>query len=354
MKNRSLKLFIIFLILIFVLINSILLLNFIVDPYFHYRKPYSDKFNLQNQRYQNDGILKHFDYDALIIGTSMCENFKVSELDNLFNCNAIKTCFSGAGYKEINENIKVAIENNEDLKTIVRCLDYNQLLLDEDYSRYNSYPTYLYDDTILNDYKYLLNKDTTSDSLKFLLKLLTGKKLNNSFDDYSFWGDTASYGKESVMEEYTRVDKVDSLGGLTDQEKERIKSSIKNNVLSTINLNINIEYYIFFSPYSILFWDDLNQQGELQKHIEAEKIIIEMLLECSNVKLFSFFDDYSLVTDLNNYKDPGHYSPETNSQILTWMKNGKGLLTKANYENYINNNLNFYLNYNYEEIFVKE
>ena len=43
-----------------------------VDPFFHFHKPVSSlSYPLVNERYQNDGIARHFDYDAVITGTSM-------------------------------------------------------------------------------------------------------------------------------------------------------------------------------------------------------------------------------------------------------------------------------------------
>lgn len=54
-----------------------------IDPFFHYHLPNPKFFYpLYNQRSQNDGIEKHFSYDGMIIGTSMTENFKVSEAFN--------------------------------------------------------------------------------------------------------------------------------------------------------------------------------------------------------------------------------------------------------------------------------
>ena len=55
-----------------------------IDPFFHYHKPDTDKYfySLNNQRSQNDGIVKHFDYTGLITGTSMTENFSNSEAEN--------------------------------------------------------------------------------------------------------------------------------------------------------------------------------------------------------------------------------------------------------------------------------
>ena len=53
-----------------------------------------------------------------------------------------------------------------------------------------------------------------------------------------------------------------------------------------------------------------------------------------NVSIYGF-DDQSFPDDLANYKDTTHYSPEYNSRILTWIKNGKHLLTTESLENYI-------------------
>ena len=53
-----------------------------VDPFFHYHKPDTSRYyyTLDNQRSQNDGIIRHFDYDAMIIGSSMTENFRDCQL----------------------------------------------------------------------------------------------------------------------------------------------------------------------------------------------------------------------------------------------------------------------------------
>ena len=92
--------------LIFFLVAMIIIGGFVyvIDPYFHYHKPFFSYFKLDNQRYQNDGIAKNFDYDAIITGTSMTENFKTSEFDELFNVKSVKMSFSGGSFKEINEN----------------------------------------------------------------------------------------------------------------------------------------------------------------------------------------------------------------------------------------------------------
>ena len=134
-----------------------------VDPYFHYHKPDVDNYfySLDNERSQNNGISKHFDYDAIITGTSMVANFKTSEFDEVFKVNSVKIPYSGGSYKEINDNLKVALENNPNLKTIIRGLDYEIILAPKDQMRddLGIYPEYLYDNNPLNDVKYIFNRD---------------------------------------------------------------------------------------------------------------------------------------------------------------------------------------------------
>ncbi|MFR4763044.1 MAG: hypothetical protein ACLT9V_00610, partial [Anaerococcus obesiensis] len=68
---------------------------------------------------------------------------------------------SGGTYKEINDNLVFALENNPKLKTIVRSLDYSKIFDDKDLMRTDlgEYPTYLYDSNPVNDVRYLFNKD---------------------------------------------------------------------------------------------------------------------------------------------------------------------------------------------------
>lgn len=78
---------------------------------------------------------------------------------------------------------------------------------------------------------------------------------------------------------------------------------------------------------------------------------MERLLAYSNVEIYSFFDNYSLITNLDNYKDYVYYSGEINDKILNWIKDKKYKITNSNYEVYLAKKLDFYLDYNYDEIF---
>ena len=89
------------------------------------------------------------------------------------------------------------------------------------------------------------------------------------------------------------------------------------------------------------------------RQFEAEQIATEMLLDCPNVKLYNFNDKYDIICNLDNYRDREHYSAEINSKILQWIMNEEGLVTWNNYKDRLDAEKEFYLHYDYEDIFKK-
>ena len=104
-----------------------------IDPLFHYHKPLTNyEYPISNERYQNDGITRHFEYDSIITGTSMAQNFKTSEADQMFHANFIKVCFSGGRFKEIKDNLRRAYDADKNIKYVIASLDNNSLVVDKD------------------------------------------------------------------------------------------------------------------------------------------------------------------------------------------------------------------------------
>ena len=324
----------------------------LIDPFFHYHKPLKKiSYFMDNnqQRYMNDGIVKNFEYDSIITGTSMTENFRSSQFDNLFNSKSIKVPFSGGSYREINNIVDISLKNKRDVKYILRGLDYGKIR--EEYSKmsYGNYPTYLYDDNILNDYKYILSKGAFFQSLINLIKSLKSKE-NINFDEYSSWRNKES-GRDVVLRTYKRDENKKEEEKLTLQEIEIIKENIEKNVIELPKKYPDVKFIYFITPYSIVYWDSINQSGDILKQLEAEKIMIEIILEIPNIELYSFFNNYELITDLSSYTDAGHYNYKINDKILEWISRKEYRLTKENYKKYLEENKEFYLNYDYDKIF---
>ena len=330
-------------------------MTYIIDPYCHYRASEDRKIitAFANERYIHDGIIRYFDYDAIMIGTSMTENFKTSEFDELFQVNSVKVPFSGASYKEINDMLMKAVSYNDDIKVVVRCLDYNRLLDPADYMYYSEsdYPMYLYNENLFDDVNYLWNKELIIRELDHVKNLLLGIPDTIGFDEYARWQDNYEFGKAAVDANYVRAEQSAEIACMSEKDYKNEYENLTSNVIQLAEEHPEIEFYLFFSPYSIYCWDSLNQSGNIERQLEAEKYAIEMLVEYDNIHLYSFFNEYDMICNLDNYKDSGHYGADVNTQILIWMRDHYGELTRENYEEYCRKEREFYLNFDYDSLF---
>ena len=324
----------------------------VVDPFFHYHKPLTGfAYELANERYQNDGIVKHFSYDTVITGTSMTANFKTTDCDAFFGGTSIKVPFHGASFKEVNDNLKVALAYNPDVVRVIRCLDIDNFMQDRDYINYEGLPEYLYDDNIFNDVQYVWNKTTLMVADEVLTNTAAGEQ-STTFDEYMNWNDDYEYGREAVLATYDRPEKEEHAETLTDMERERVLGNIRQNVTDLAKQYPQVEFDYYFSPYSICWWDtDVVRPGRLSWQRDLERTVIEEILTCDNIHLFSYMDNFELICDLDHYKDRIHYDGETNTNLLRWMSEDKGRITKDNYQEYLDRVYDYYGEYDYDSLY---
>ena len=334
-----------------IVLLAVLMIMVIADPYFHYHgKIPGMKYRIYNERYINVGILEHFEYDAVITGTSMNQNFKASQMNELWGTNAVKVPFSGAGFKEIRENLEKAFESDNEIKYVLWGIDYNGLLRDADYVAYKEYPEYLYDKNIFNDVSYVWNKEIlVSSLLTNILMTLRGEE-TTSFDEYASWD--VGRGWDFIKQTHHRSsDILPMKKGLTLEEKKTIEENLNTNIVSLAKAHPDTTFVLFYTPYSALYWDEIYRDGTLEKQLLSEQVTSEILLECDNIELYSFFDKTDIICNLDYYRDKLHYVSDINDVILSWIANGEGKVTKENYTELIQKEYDFYMNYNYDSLY---
>ncbi|MDO5546760.1 MAG: hypothetical protein Q4F81_13255 [Eubacteriales bacterium] len=326
-----------------------------VDPYFHYHAPLEGlSYPDGNERYQNDGILRNFSYDAVITGNSMTENFLVSELNDLFGVNAVKVPLNGSKFREVDMQVRRAIQYNPDIRLVVRDVSGGMLYEDKDAMRTDiTLPEYLYDENSFNDVQYLLNKEILLEATADTLRRTAQGLPSIDFDTYQFWDDTMDHGPGVVRERGLNF--IDLPGREGDEEAvlQTVRENMEQNFVETARANPDIEFYCFIPPYSICWWEQLYEEDSVELYIRYCEAACEVLLECGNIRLFSFFDDYDVVKDLNNYSDWAHYSAQINSEILLDMKAGEHALTKENCSDYWRGVEAYYKNFDYMAYFAE-
>ena len=302
---------------------------FWADPFFHYRKPKDYLYyELIDQRFQNDGITKHFDYDSIITGTSMCENFLTSEFDELFGTNSIKVCYSGATYKEINDNLKVAYNSGHSPKFVLRGLDYTLLVRDKDALRLDmgEYPDYLTNRNPFDDVKYLVNKDVLINyTLPVFAKLIKGEPGGHtSFDVYSYTADNAYYNKDAVLMDRYEFNAPEVINEATEAELTMLSENMTENVVELASGHPETTFLYFFPPYSMAYFGGVREEGNLEKELLFKEKAIDMMLEHENIHIYSFTDALDITTDLDKYRDVAHYNQDVSYWIIEQIADGEG------------------------------
>ena len=357
MREKSIIWVIGFLVLVVSFLGIIATETVIIDPFFHYHKPNTNKYfyTINNQRSQNDGIIKHFDYQGILTGTSMTENFKTSEAEGIWGGKFIKIPFSGATFKEINDNLIVALKNNSNLRVIIRGIDMC-LFLDEKNSQREDLwklPKYLYDKNIFNDVFYIFNRDVFFSRVCPMVKGVQEPGIT-SFDQYSNWMKNKVFGKNKLYPQGVIFEQAGSPIYLSDSDKDIVLGNVQQNITSLAQIYPNVKFYYFFTPYSAQWWQRLVESGKIYEQIQAERIVIEEILKCNNIKLYSFNNLFNITTNLNHYKDDIHYGEWINSMILKCIQNDICLLTYDNYENYLEKELQFYTSFDYMQMNEQE
>lgn len=338
---------------IFVLLSTIIILTivvgtvFYVDPAIHYREPQEGKYMLLRGNWQNDGIAKYYDYNAIIIGTSMTQLFKPSEMNKLFDVQGIKLPYTGSYFKTTSDQIERAYGYGKEIKMVVRSLDNTSLSQEKDYEADGFYPQFFYDSSIVNDMPYLLNKEPFLDALSLLL---TTSNKNTDMDMYLNWSSESTYGAEQVWKTMKKIERSNEVRQFTESDKERLRANLEQNIIRQAIEHSETEFYLFFPPYSIAYWYSLKEKGSLHYERMLDEATMEMLLSYQNIHLFFFPANTEWTCDLNNYSDYVHYGEWINSAILECMKAGEYELYEDNYMEILDEIETFYVNYDYGKL----
>lgn len=322
-----------------------------IDPLFHYHGPMERfEYPLNDERYQNDGITRNFEYSSLITGSSMRQNFKTSEAESLFGVPFIKVPFAGAYYKEIDGNLRRGFAVKR-IDYVIRGLDYGgKICADKDTMRLDSYPDYLYNNNPFDDVSYVLNKSIFIQRTMKVFEYTKGDSETTTFDEYDYWSDHATYGAEAVLATYDLSPAADSPVSISEADRRTVLENIRQNVTDLADEYPETTFYLFFTPYSICWWESKHNQKTVDFNIDVEQIAIEEMLKHPNIKLYCFFTNFEMICNLDNYKDRTHYGGWINSWMLEQMYNGNYLLTEDNYMEHLAAMREFYNSYDYASL----
>jgi Copper amine oxidase N-terminal domain. len=294
--------------------GAAVLISFIVDPLQHYHKSWFPPVYSSQQRYQNPGLAKHYDYDMIIIGTSMTENFVPSIVGEAFGSKVLKLSMSGSTAGEHYQIAKVALETGK-VKKVLWGLDYMSLkegVRDDQ----GEFPFYLYDDNFWNDYKYWFNYSVYEQLAKGLWKRAQGRAPQELEYLYN-WNWFSNFSKEAVFKHYERASQEEAFFTLNEEPLDVVQNSFKTNILSLVQQYPDVEFYFYYPPYTILrqvVWRDTNEV-RYANQLEMKRWMFDQFKPYPNAKVYEYqtFKDWTYNLDL--FKDMSHHNQDVNTWI---------------------------------------
>ena len=319
--------------------SSILLLLCILtvvlfDPFFQYHKPLPGlKAVLTDKEYQCTGSLKTFDYDSVIAGSSVAENYYNDWFNKGFDCTVIKAIRSYGATADLCFLLDIVFEH-QDIKYVFYNLDPSALTADAQTTyELTGCPMYLYDDNYINDIEYWLNKGVLMEKIPYLIANSVIDGAYDENDSYN-WAQWKQFNSDMALGLYIRKPSI------SEMKPEKYYEDILNQNLKLLTDRIKAHpdttFYVFIPPYSMLWWDNIYREGDTESYLYNMEYTMKTLLFYENVKFYYFQNDRKVITNLENYMDILHFSPEINHYICDSMMSNSHRINLNNYKENIN------------------
>lgn len=342
--------FAVFLLTFLAAAGAVMLLVAYVDPFFQYHEPLENfPYQVDNQVNQNPGMARHMDYDSVILGSSMTVNFNTHWFEELMGLKTLKLSYSGAFPKDQANIMDIIFADGRKVDAVFLGIDVITYSGGVEETKY-PIPEYLYDDTVWNDIPYLLNKDVL---LQYIMRPLADPDKTDLATVYASWWTEDYYNKQWVMHNYVAAQPAEKEAE-RDKFVENIKANLDSNICPYIEANPDTEFYVFYPPYSILYWNDVLQEKQLEAVLREYEYISERLFAYDNVKVFFFPNQEWIICDLDNYADYSHYHPDINRYMTECFASGEHRVTEENLAEELGKMRRIVLGYDFDELFSVE
>lgn len=319
-----------FLALTVLMLSALAGIAYAVDPYFQYRV--KDNTYFLSSSYVNAGLIKNYNYDTIILGSSMISNYDMDQFREELNLNPVKIEYGAMSPLSIAAFLNYAAQ-------VDKASQYYVNIDIVSFRRQGSVANaHLLKNDLFSKAKYLLGYETWFRFIPVDCGLMLYKTVFGSFppgkltqrtsiDQNGAWTLGIPFGRDVVL--YNRAQ---SLHGVSDVELDNLYEHIIFQVdafLSRVDFQAG-SYTFIFPPYSALYWCDAQDQGYFDTLLAAKKYFVQELL--SRGCAVYDFQSAELTINLDNYQDTTHYSGDVNAWMTTCFANGTYQVTPDNYD----------------------
>lgn len=336
---------------IFVVLPAVFV--FMADPCHIFHRPLPGILShgfTGNARCQDAGLINTYlndkkeNFDSIFIGTSLSGNFRpeyIAEKTRWQRTLKLTLPGSQAGEQQMLVYRALASEN---VRHVFWEIFPQQFHLSspagmDKLIKTNQLPAYLYNNSRIDDYRYIFNLTTLSGAIDILNK--TDYYNINPIERVDFWDNGCT--KESTCPPFHRENDIEELNvnytpahqtAITKDDISSIDfSSADHYLLKTVLplCNSDISFDLFFPPVSML-WFSKQDANAFNYQLYMLRYVVEKTRHCSNIRVFAFNNELWITGDLAHYHDPRHFYGGVHDYIIDSMATGKHLITMDNVE----------------------
>jgi hypothetical protein len=307
------------------LLGAIARLNYAVDPFQRYRfaPPDQARFMRVYQRHIAPGLARHVDYDFVITGSSIMENYSLAEVNAVCGARANNLSIAAMSAYEQRRILEVALTARRPARVLMT-LDFNSFAPPPEAGSPDvaePFPEHMYRAPGWRDYRYLLSGTVGAQSLAILAGA-PGVKHTTNFDRAWNWSHEVEFSAARALRDID-PGAINRRFRQPPRDLEPMMQSFELNIARLIEAHPRTQFNLVFPPYSIVVWADFAQRGQLDVSLAFKRRVFERLQALPNVRLFDMQWDASITHDLNRYSDIYHFEPAVNRRMLDFVCSGE-------------------------------
>lgn len=297
---------------------------YIADPYAHYHTvalPLTD-----NPGYAAPGIARNYDYDTVLLGSSMVENTSVSQMDERLGGYSVKIPMRGGTASDHARVLDLCFETH-DLKRVVFCMDPTSFAAWPGEAAHE-FPEYLWNGAGMDDVSYLLNANVLLDKIQDAQKNERLLKWYATDRDAMYAWTDVIFSRENALSSYNWAAPQYEMKP-ADYFSDRFWPNFENCVERFVAAHPETEFTFYFPPYSVIYWILQSDAGNLDAQLWMREQFTRELLDYENVTIHDFAGYTPWTLDLNRYLDYSHHDTQMNAQIIDAIADQTHRVTSA-------------------------
>ena len=298
------------------------LLAFVVDPHYRYRLPRFYDTVFYEAYATAPRLLCEWDYDVLMLGSSMARNFYLDDIEKSFHGKALKISAAGSSSYDLKKLMDTAAAAKGDkIKKVIYLLDIYSV--NKTYANYKEF-VHMYDSAHWSDYRYLFGRQTFS-SIMYLVKRKMrpkGKRALQTIPNVMFSTEHSKtrYSMQEVIKSAAWHAKI---GHRQTACRPGYEEVVKSEILAIFDNYPGIDFTVIVPPYHVYSYCLSESHGEADKLLEQKTAVLKEILKRKNVRIFDFQSDPEIVCNGGNFNDVQHFSSALARRILQSVAEGK-------------------------------